>query len=359
MADANKAANRYPFRTKPKVSYILATIIAGIVTVSMILTYGIIFVLLKLRIGTLTEIFTSTTYVAMLTVVLGTGIAAYTSSRMLSPILKINDAAKKVAKGDFTVRLEEHSIAREIEEIAINFNVMVKELSSTETLRSDFVGNVSHEFKTPLAAIEGYTTLLQDETLTRAEQREYIARILENTGRLSRLTQSILSLSQLENQEIVLQKEWFQLDEQIRRVLLGYESLWEEKNLFIDLNLDEIRFFGNKSLLAQVWSNLIDNAIKFSRQDGTLTIGCRRDGATVVVTVQDTGAGMSEEVRQHAFDKFFQGDRSHAGKGSGLGLALVKRIVTLCEGTVRIESEEGVGTVITVLLKAEEKPAEK
>ena len=351
-------SKQLPF-PQPKVAYILATIIAGIVTVSMILTYGIIFVLLKLRIGTLTEIFTSSTYVALLTVVLGTGIAAYTSSRMLHPILKINDAAKKVAKGDFTVRLEEHSIAREIEEIAVNFNVMVKELSNTETLRTDFVANVSHEFKTPLAAIEGYTTLLQDETLTRAEQQEYIARILENTGRLSRLTQSILSLSQLENQEIVLQQEWFQLDEQIRRVLLGYESLWEEKNLVIDLSLDEVYFYGNKSLLAQVWSNLIDNAVKFSRQNGTLAIGCRREGAAVVVTVQDTGVGMSEEVRQHAFDKFFQGDRSHAGKGSGLGLALVKRIVTLCGGNVRIDSAEGAGTTITVTLKAEEKPPEK
>jgi signal transduction histidine kinase len=342
-------------RPRPKVSYILATIIAGIVTISLILTYGIIFVLLKLRIGTLTTIFTSTTYVALLTILLGTGIAAYTSSKMLQPILKINDAAKKVAKGDFSVRLDERSIALEIEEIAINFNVMVKELSSTETLRSDFVSNVSHEFKTPLAAIEGYTTLLQDETLSRPEQQEYISRILENTARLSRLTQSILSLSQLEHQEIILQKEWFQLDEQIRRVLLGYETLWEEKGLVLDVNLDEVRFYGSKSLLAQVWSNLIDNAIKFSRPNGTLTIRCRREGAAVYVFVKDNGIGMSEEVKKHAFDKFYQGDRSHAEKGSGLGLALVKRIVTLCGGSVSIQSKETVGTEITVSLVLEEK----
>ncbi|HWQ06768.1 MAG TPA: HAMP domain-containing sensor histidine kinase [Feifaniaceae bacterium] len=343
-------------RQRPKVSYILATIIAGIVTVSLILTYGIIFVLLKLRIGTLTTIFTSTTYVALLTILLGTGIAAYTSSKMLQPILKINDAAKRVAKGDFTVRLDERSIAMEIEEIAINFNVMVKELSNTETLRSDFVSNVSHEFKTPLAAIEGYTTLLQDETLTRQEQQEYISRILDNTARLTRLTQSILSLSQLEHQEIVLQKDWFQLDEQLRRVLLGYETLWEEKCLTLDVNFDEVRFYGNKALLAQVWSNLIDNAIKFSRPNGVLTIRCRKDGATVLVSVKDTGIGMSEEVKKRAFDKFYQGDRSHAEKGSGLGLALVKRIIALCGGSITIQSEENVGTEITVLLKLEEKP---
>ena len=319
------------------------------------LTYGIIFVLLKLRIGTLTTIFTSTTYVALLTILLGTGIAAYISSKLLQPIVKINDAAKKVAKGDFTVRLDERSIAMEIEEIAINFNVMVKELSNTETLRSDFVSNVSHEFKTPLAAIEGYTTLLQDETLTRQEQQEYISRILDNTARLSRMTQSILSLSQLEHQEIVLQKEWFPLDEQIRRVLLGYETLWEEKNLVLDVALDEVRFYGNKSLLAQVWSNLIDNAIKFSRPNGTLTIRCRKEGATVFVFVKDTGIGMSEEVKKHAFDKFYQGDRSHAEKGSGLGLALVKRIVALCGGSISIQSRENAGTEIVVTLALDEK----
>ena len=349
MSDKKKRSPR------PKVSYILATVIAGIVTVSLMLTYGIIFVLLKLRIGTLTTIFTSTTYVALLTILLGTGIAAYISSKLLQPIVKINDAAKKVAKGDFTVRLDERSIAMEIEEIAINFNVMVKELSNTETLRSDFVSNVSHEFKTPLAAIEGYTTLLQDETLTRQEQQEYISRILDNTARLSRMTQSILSLSQLEHQEIVLQKEWFPLDEQIRRVLLGYETLWEEKNLVLDVALDEVRFYGNKSLLAQVWSNLIDNAIKFSRPNGTLTIRCRKEGATVFVFVKDTGIGMSEEVKKHAFDKFYQGDRSHAEKGSGLGLALVKRIVALCGGSISIQSRENAGTEIVVTLALDEK----
>ena len=156
---------RYRIKSKAKVSYILATIIAGIITISMVLTYGIIYILLSLHIGTLTTVLTSSTYIGLLTIVLGTGIAAYTSSKMLQPILKINDATKKVAKGDFSVRLEEKSIAKEIEEIATSFNIMVKELANTETLRSDFVSNVSHEFKTPLSAIEGYTTLLQDERL--------------------------------------------------------------------------------------------------------------------------------------------------------------------------------------------------
>ena len=335
---------------RPRAAQIFAAIIAGIVTASMVLTYGIIYVLLKLRIGTLTTILTSSTYMGMLTILLGTGIAAYTSTKMLSPIIKINDAAKKVSKGDFSVRLEEKSIAKEIEEIATSFNIMVKELASTETLRSDFVSNVSHEFKTPLSAIEGYATLLQDESLSKEEQARYIDRILENTSRLSRLTQSILSLSQLENQEVVLQKESYMLDEQIRRVLLGYETLWEEKNLAIDLNLEATPFYGNKALLAQVWSNLIDNAIKFSNPFGVLSIHCRPENGGVLVIVRDTGIGMTEEVKKRAFDKFYQGERSHSVQGSGLGLALVKRIITLCDGSISLESAEGKGTAFKIWL---------
>ena len=340
-------------KARPRAAQIFAVIIAGIIAVSLSLTFGVIFVLLKLKIGTLTAIVTSSAYMGIFTTIIGIGIAAYTSTKMLSPIVKINDAAKKVSRGDFSVRLEEKSIAKEIEEIATSFNIMVKELSNTETLRSDFVSNVSHEFKTPLSAIEGYATLLQDERLSKDEQTVYIARILENTSRLSKLTQSILSLSQLENQEIVLQKESFMLDEQIRRVLLGYEPLWEEKELNIDLSLEVTQYYGSKSLLAQVWSNLIDNAIKFSRPGGTLFISCGIFDGRVIVRIRDTGIGMSEEVRLHAFDKFYQGERSHSVQGSGLGLALVRRIISLCGGTIGLQSKEGKGTEITVTLMLE------
>ncbi|MDP3447950.1 MAG: HAMP domain-containing sensor histidine kinase [Eubacteriales bacterium] len=344
-------------KARPRAAQIFAVIIAGIIATSTVLTYGIIFVLLKLKIGTITAVVTSTTYMGIFTTILGIGIAAYTSAKMLSPILKINDAAKKVARGDFSVRLEEKSIAKEIEEIAKSFNIMVKELSNTETLRTDFVSNVSHEFKTPLSAIEGYATLLQDERLSKDEQALYVSRILENTSRLSKLTHSILSLSQLENQEIVLQQETFMLDEQIRRVLLGYEPLWEEKKLNIDLALKVTPYYGSKSLLAQVWSNLIDNAIKFSRPGGTLSISCGMIEGKVVARIRDTGIGMSEEVRQRAFDKFYQGERSHSVQGSGLGLALVRRIVSLCGGTIELMSKEGKGTEITVSLSVAQPPS--
>ncbi len=343
----------YKIKDKLTISHIFALIMAVIITASMVLTFVIIYILLRFSFDPLTGMITSSSFIALLSIVVGTIISSHVSKKMLRPILKINDAAKKVATGDFSVRLEERSISKEIREIAENFNVMVRELSNTETLRDDFVSNVSHEFKTPLSAIEGYATLLQDDTLSREEEEKYIRYILENTGRLTKLTQNILSLSRLENQEIVLQKERFLLDEQIRRVLLSYESRWEEKNLAIDLNLESIMFYGNQSLLAQVWSNLIDNAIKFSNQDGILSIDCQSIDKNIVVTVRDNGIGMEDEVKKHAFDKFYQGERSHNVKGNGLGLALVKRIVTLCGGTVSLESEKGKGTAIVVTFEAD------
>jgi Signal transduction histidine kinase len=339
-------------KDKLTISRIFALIMAIIITASMVLTFEIIYILLRFSFNPITGALTSSSFIAILSIVVGTIISTYVSRKMLRPILKINDATKKVAMGDFSVRLEEKSIAKEIKEIAENFNVMVRELSNMETLSNDFVSNVSHEFKTPLSAIEGYATLLQDDTIPREEEDKYIRYILENTGRLTKLTQNILSLSRLDNQEIVLQKERFSLDEQIRRVLLGYENIWEEKNLTIDLNLESIMFYGNQSLLAQVWSNLIDNAIKFSNQDGVLSIDCLIKGSNIVVTVRDNGIGMDDEVKKHAFDKFYQGERSHNVKGNGLGLALVNRIVTLCGGTVSLESEKAIGTAVTVTFDA-------
>jgi signal transduction histidine kinase len=339
-------------RNKLTLTQIFALIMAIIISVSVALTFVIISALLRVVIDPFTGVLTSSIFIMILSIAVGTLLSAYVSKKMLRPIFKINDAAKKVARGDFSVRLEEGSIANEIREIASNFNLMVRELSNTETLRNDFVSNVSHEFKTPLSAIEGYATLLQDDTLSREEEEKYISQIMENTGRLTKLTQSILSLSQIENQEIVLQQERFQLDEQIRRILLGYESIWEDKNLTIDLNLEEVVIYGSQSLLARVWSNLIDNAIKFSHQDGILSIDCKAVGSNIVIIIKDTGIGMDEMVMKHAFDKFYQGERSHHGKGNGLGLALVNRIVALCEGTVTLESEKGKGTAVIVTLEA-------
>ena len=301
---------------------------------------------LNLRRMLLWMLIVSSTISAVLVFVLGNWF-------IFKSIRELSDASARVAHGDYTPHLEIPK-EREIGELVRNFNHMTNQLSKKETLSSDFITGISHEFKTPLSAIEGYATLLQDERLTKEEQALYVSRILENTSRLSKLTHSILSLSQLENQEIVLQQEVYSLDEQIRRVLLSYEPLWEEKELSIDLALESTQIYGSKSLLAQVWSNLIDNAIKFSRPGGTLFVSCWEFDGKIVGRVRDSGIGMSEEVRQHAFDKFYQGERSHSGQGSGLGLALVRRIVALSGGTIELQSKEGKGTEITVTLKYEQ-----
>lgn len=297
-------------------------------------------------------IVTSLTYMLMLTSIIGTIIAAFFSRRILRPIYKINDVAKQVANGDFNVRLDETSFVKEVSEMAINFNIMVKELANTETLRNDFVGNVSHEFKTPLAAVQGYCMLLQDETLNEEERQRYIKYILDNIERLTDLTSNTLALSRLDHQEITLEKEYYDLGEQIRLILLNYENLWGEKNLDLELNMDNVMFYGNKVLMAQVWSNLIDNAIKFSNQNGMLRIDCEQEGDYIYVTVSDDGIGMNEDTIKHAFDRFYQGDKSHGTKGNGLGLALVKRIISICEGDICIDSKLGEGTTFYISLKS-------
>ena len=225
---------------------------------------------------------------------------------------------------------------------------MTRELARTEILRNDFVENVSHEFKTPLAAIEGYVTLLQKKDLTEEKRQEYTEKILNNTQRLSRLSGNILLLSRLENRESEIQTEDFELDEQIRQVLLYMENEWSAKNIELDLDLEECTYRGNRDLIANVWRNLLDNAIKFSPDGGAVRVQLHQREDRVLITVEDEGPGISEEDRSRIFEKFYQADRSRSGSGNGLGLALVRRIVTLHGGDVTVESEPGRGALFTV-----------
>lgn len=302
------------------------------------------------RVKALLGIVTSVTYMVALTAITGITIAALFSKWILKPIYKINEVAKLVAEGDFTVRLDEKSFIKEISEMATNFNIMVKELSNTETLRNDFVSNVSHEFKTPLAAVQGYCMLLQDETSSEQERQRCIKHILNNIERLTDLTQNTLILSRLDHQEIIIKKEYYDLGEQIRLILLNYENLWNEKEIELELNIDDVMFYGNKVLMAQVWSNLIDNAIKFSNQGGMLRIDCEKKEEKINVMIRDYGIGMNEVTMKHAFDRFYQGDKSHRTKGNGLGLALVKKIISICEGDIQVESKLGEGTTFHIAL---------
>lgn len=269
----------------------------------------------------------------------------------IKPIKEVGVAMEKISEGDFAVRLETKSNSKEIKEIFSGFNMMAKELQSTEILQGDFVSNVSHEFKTPINAIEGYSMLLQgDENLT-DEQKEYVEKIIFNTKRLSSLTGSVLLLSKLENQSIVSNKTRFELDEQIRKSLLTLEPQWESKNIEFDIEMDDTDFVGNEMLLHHIWDNLISNAIKFSDDGGEIKIRLNNYSDKIIFSISDNGIGISEDAKKHIFDKFYQGDSSHKQDGNGLGLALVKKIIDLENGEISVNDNEDKGCTFTVVLK--------
>ena len=281
---------------------------------------------------------------------IGTAISVIISKKMLNPITSFTKAARKVAKGDFTVKLNENISIGELRQAAISFNKMVQELGSTETLRSDFVTNVSHEMKTPIAAIEGYATLLQNDELTAEERHDYTARIIESTKKLSTLTSNILKISKLENGEMQIHENIFHLDEQIRQAILSLEQLWSAKEMDLDIDLAAVKFKGSEELLMQVWTNIIGNAIKFSDKGGKIGVSLTSKKDTVTVKISDNGIGMSDNVKNHIFEKFYQGDRSRSSEGNGLGLALAMRIVRISGGDISVESKQGEGSIFTVTL---------
>ena len=271
------------------------------------------------------------------------------SKRLLVPIQNLIEALQRVAEGDFTVRLPENHEDAYAYNMNANFNKMVKELNSMEMLQSDFIQNVSHEFKTPLASIEGYATLLNGAALP-GELNVYSRHILESARQLSVLTGNILKLSKLENQGIISQKESFSLDEQIRQALLSLEPLWDPKHLDIDMELPGTTYYGNENLLFQVWTNLFSNAIKFTPPGGSIRVRCHSTSDAIRVEIKDTGIGMTPEVQAHIFDKFYQGEHNRNIEGNGLGLALVSKIISLCHGRIEVESRPDEGSAFTVWL---------
>ncbi len=280
----------------------------------------------------------------------GVSITYFTASKILTPIADIEEAMKKVAEGNFSVRLSGNSRIDELHRIHESFNLMVKELQATEILQTDFVSNVSHEFKTPINAIEGYAMLLQDGALTPEEETEYIEKILFNTKRLTELIGGILLLSKVENQVISLRDDVFSPDEQIRLAIVSLEEKWTKKRIEFETNLAEVRYRGNEALLAHVWLNLLDNAVKFSPEGGRIYASLSQADGETVFSVRDEGPGIAPHKQKHIFDKFYQVETSHGKEGNGLGLTLVKRIVDLHRGSVSVENAEGGGCRFTVTL---------
>jgi signal transduction histidine kinase len=303
------------------------------------------------------EEITSAAKATMLNVVLlSTGMAFMDHIRrkftVARPVQKITEAANKMIAGDFSVRIPPVSrlIADDhFNEIIGCINKMAEELSGVETLRTDFIANVSHEMKTPLAVMGNYAAMLRQPSITEAERYEYAKAISDASKRLAGLITNILKLNKLENQQIFPKTEEYDLGEQLCRCLLDFEDAWEAKNLEIETDIaDDVRIQSDPELLSLVWNNLISNAVKFSPDGGTVGLSLKADHSMVTVSVRDTGCGIPPEVGQHIFEKFYQGDTSHATQGNGLGLALVKRVVDILNGEIDVQSVYGQGSTFTV-----------
>lgn len=274
------------------------------------------------------------------------------SRKMLKPIQQIAEATKKVSSGDFKVRLETKR-NDEIGELTNNFNQMVKELGSIEVLQKDFINNVSHEIKTPITSIQGFAKLLEDDNISKEEKQEYLNIIVEESNRLLNISTNILRLSKLQNQEKITKKDSINVTEQIRKTISLLEPKWKQKNILFNISTQEVYYYGDEEITFQIWINLIDNAIKFSRENGKISINIKQEDCNIVVKIKDNGIGMDENEQQKIYTRFYQIDQSHSQEGSGLGLSIVKRIVDLSNGKIEVESKKNIGTTFTIKLPVE------
>ncbi len=277
-------------------------------------------------------------------VVIGTVLASTMGMLPLKPLNKIINTLNRLASGDYHARLSFNGPLgrnRTIREITDSFNAMASELENTEMLRSDFVNNFSHEFKTPIVSIAGFAKLLKRGNLSEEERLEYLDIIERESLRLSDMATNVLNMTKVENQRILTDVTTFNLSEQLRNCVLLLEEKWSKKSLVWDIELDEHMVSGNEELLREVWVNLLDNAIKFSPDGGTVTISVGREGHETLVSVINRGSAIPVESMDRIFRKFYQADSSHATEGNGIGLAIVKRVAELHGGRVTAESREG------------------
>lgn len=271
------------------------------------------------------------------------------------PVHQIIAAAEKVMEGDLSVRIQpvRGLDAQDGFNITIEyFNRMIAELSGIETLRTDFISNVSHELKTPLSVIQNYGTMLQQPGLSEAQRVEYAKAVTDASRRLADLVTNILKLNKLENQQIYPEKKTFNLGEQLCECLLSFEDIWEEKNIEVNTDIaEDIMIKSDPELLSLVWNNLFANALKFTQSGGQVSVSLQAEPSCAVVQITDTGCGISPETGAHIFEKFYQGDTSHATQGNGLGLALVKRVMDIVEGDISVSSEVERGSTFTVKIR--------
>lgn len=290
--------------------------------------------------------------------VVAVGLTLFTRQRIKhtyeEPLHELANASRKVAEGDFSVYMSTSHTTDKLDYLDVmilDFNSMVEELGSIETLKTDFVSNVSHEMKTPIAIIKNYAELLERKLLSEEERIEYSKNIEEAAARLSNLISNILKLNKLENQKILPQMEKYTLCGQMEECILQFENTWEEKNIEIDIELEETAVIeADKGLMELVWNNLLSNAMKYTEPGGSVRVSQKIEEGFIKTAISDTGCGMSKESMKRIFDKFYQADTSHSGEGNGLGLALALRVIDLMNGDIQVESELGKGSTFTVAL---------
>ena len=291
-------------------------------------------------------------------VVVAIGLTLFTRKKIMAtyeePMQNLAEATKKVANGDFSVYVPTLNTSDKLDYLdvmIIDFNKMVEELGSIETLKTDFVSNVSHEMKTPIAIIKNYAELIKKDKITDELRKEYAQSIIDASVRLSNLISNILKLNKLENQKITPEMEPYDVCRQLCECVILFEDEWEEKGIELEMDIEDVAMVkADESLLELVWNNLLSNAIKFTQPGGAITIRQESKNNKIQVSVSDTGCGISRESIKYIFDKFYQGDTSHSKEGNGLGLAMVKRIIELLDGDIQVSSDEGNGSTFTVIL---------
>lgn len=284
-------------------------------------------------------------------IMLGTAFSAFLTHWVLAPINNLIRATRAVAKGDFSVRVEEAAGKNELVDLIKSFNMMAEELGGIELFRRDFINSFSHEFKTPIASIRGFARQLQKGNITDEQRLEYTSIIISESERLTRMSSNILNLTRFENQQIIADPENFPLDEQLRSCILLLEKEWMKKNISFDLDLSPVTYNSNAEMLSQVWLNIIGNAIKFSREGGTIRVACMKNASGgASVEIEDHGIGMTNDTKSHIFEQFYQGASSRSTEGNGLGLTITARIIKLAHGEINVESTPGQGTLFIVTL---------
>lgn len=343
------------FRRKSRQSTLRASLVTFVFTLMLwsgILTGSMMFVLHILfrftaRFSTPLAI---TAVSLIVSCVIGTFLSALIGKAFFEPLENVIKAMKQVEKGDYSIRVESADTAGEVAELVNSYNKMAEELGGIEMFRENFINSFSHEFKTPIVSIQGFAKQLKKENISEEKKSEYIDIIISESNRLTKLSSNILMLTKLENQQIITDKTEISLDEQIRSCILLLEKQWTAKNIGFDIDMEEVRFETNAEMLSQAWVNIIGNAIKFSPDGSIIKVRLKRDGKNILVKISDRGIGMKEETIRHIFERFYQGDSAHSSEGNGLGLPLVKRIIELNDGSIRVESQYGAGTAFIVSL---------